>query len=159
MDPEAYFLVKAIHILSSTILFGTGIGTAFHMWFAHLKHDAAVMSVVARNVVLADWLFTAPAGLLQPITGLILINILGLEPLSSGLIAVYFLYTVATVCWIRVVFLQYRVRDLAEASMQTGSVLPQAYYQAMREWFVLGWPAFFSLLAIYWLMFSRFNWY
>ena len=31
---EAYFVARWLHILSSTVLFGTGIGTAFQMVWA-----------------------------------------------------------------------------------------------------------------------------
>src|SRR5437868_991256 len=30
-----YLIVKWVHILSSTLLFGTGLGIAFFMWMAH----------------------------------------------------------------------------------------------------------------------------
>jgi len=32
-----YLTLKWIHILSSTLLFGTGLGIAFFMWVAHLR--------------------------------------------------------------------------------------------------------------------------
>lgn len=158
MDFDPYFLAKAIHILSSTVLFGTGLGTAFHMWAAHLRRDPAAIAVVSRNVVLADWLFTTPAGVIQPISGFILIEMLGFDPFSPGLLTVYALYTLAMVCWIRVVFLQYRIRDLAEAAVRDGTELPVAYFKTMREWFLLGWPAFLALVAIFWIMVAKTGW-
>ena len=68
MDP--YLLARWLHILSSTVLFGTGIGTAFQMVHAMADGRAQVVHSVARGVVRADWLFTTPAGVVQPLTGL-----------------------------------------------------------------------------------------
>ena len=65
-----YEIVKTVHILSATILFGTGLGTAWFMWRADRSGDAASIVATARNVVLADWLFTTPAIILQPLSGL-----------------------------------------------------------------------------------------
>jgi hypothetical protein len=46
-----YLIVKWIHILSSTVLFGTGLGSAYYMFFASRTRDARVIAVVVRNVV------------------------------------------------------------------------------------------------------------
>lgn len=56
-----YLLVKWGHVVSSTILFGTGIGSAFFMFMANRRKDIAGMYFAARHVVMADWLFTTPA--------------------------------------------------------------------------------------------------
>ena len=65
-------LIKWLHILSSTVLFGTGLGTAFFLWSAHLTGDARTIASVAKITVRADWLFTATSGIVQPVTGLAL---------------------------------------------------------------------------------------
>ena len=64
---DLYMWVKYVHVLSATVLFGTGIGTAFAMIAAHVRarHQPAVLAMVAENVVLADWLFTLPAVIVQ----------------------------------------------------------------------------------------------
>jgi uncharacterized membrane protein len=33
--------------------------------------------------------------------------------------------------------------------------LGEDYQRTMRWWFVLGWPAFLGLVAIYWLMIAK----
>lgn len=75
---ETYLLVKWIHILSSTLLFGTGLGIAFFMWMAHLRGDAAHIAATARTVVIADACFTAPAVVVQFLSGWWLARFLGL---------------------------------------------------------------------------------
>ena len=152
---DSYLWMKWLHILSSTVLFGTGIGTAFQMWFAHLRGDVRGITVVSRNVVLADWLFTLPAGILQPITGLALAIQTGLDLTASWLVLTYALYVLAFVCWVPVVVLQIRARDLAARALAMNEPLPPDYYSAMRLWFALGWPAFIALVVIYLLMVAK----
>ncbi len=149
-----YLILKTLHILSATILFGTGIGTAFHMWVTHLRGDVSAIAVTARNVVLADWLFTAASGVAQPLTGGGLV-MAGYDPYSHWLIASYVLYALAGACWFVVVWLQIRVARIASACATSGSPLPADYYRLMRAWFWLGWPAFIGLVCVFWLMVAK----
>lgn len=64
--------LKTAHVISSTILFGTGLGTAFHGLASNLRGDLHAVVAGNRNVVLADWLFTTPAVIVQPVTGVLL---------------------------------------------------------------------------------------
>ena len=153
MDP--YLLAKWLHILSSTGLFGTGIGTAFQMVWAMSSNDTRVIARVAGGVVLADWLFTTPAGLAQPATGLWLVWLTGYDLTEDWLLATYALYLLAFICWAPVVHLQIRIRDLARAAAQNGQELPQAARRAYAIWFALGWPAFAALMAVFWLMIAK----
>ena len=53
-----YLWIKLVHILSAPVLFGTGMGTAFFMFRAHLSKNDEAIAVTTRNVVMADWVFT-----------------------------------------------------------------------------------------------------
>ena len=147
-----YLIIKWVHILSSTILFGTGLGIAFFLWVAHRRGDVHHIAQTARTVVLADGLFTAPAVVIQFVTGWWLMQRLGLGFDSFWLGAAVALYVLVGACWLPVLWLQIRARDLALAAASSGQALPPAYFSAMRWWFALGWPAFLSVLAIFWLM-------
>ncbi len=148
----SYQLLLWVHILSSTLLFGTGLGTAFHGWMAHRSQDLAAIAVVSRNVVLADWLFTAPAVVIQPLTGIWMARIAGL-PLTIGWLALAIgLYLLVGACWLPVVWLQIRMHHLASAAARAGVPLPARYFAYARWWFVLGWPAFLGVIAIFYLM-------
>jgi uncharacterized membrane protein len=151
----AYLLVKWLHILSSTLLFGTGLGIAFFMWRAHRSGDAALIAGTARNVVVADACFTAPAVLIQLLSGLWLTHRLGLALSTLWLQAALVLFFVVGACWLPVVWLQMRARDLAFCAVASGSPLSPGYYRVMRWWFLLGWPAFFGVIVIFWLMVSK----
>ncbi|HJT05452.1 MAG TPA: DUF2269 domain-containing protein [Stellaceae bacterium] len=149
---DAYLLLKVVHILSATVLFGTGLGTAVHLWLAHRSGNVAAIAVVARNVVLADFALTAPSGVVQPTTGIALAHLSGWPLLSPWLVAAYALYALAFACWAPVVVLQIRARDLAAEAGRRGESLPPAYHRIMCWWFALGWPAFLALIAIFALM-------
>lgn len=147
-----YLWVKWIHILASTLLFGTGLGIAFFMWFAHLRGDARVIAATARTVVIADACFTAPAVVVQLATGVWLTRLLGLPLDIFWVKAALMLFFVIGACWLPVLWLQVRARNLAQRAVADGTPLPPAYHRAMRWWFWLGWPAFVSVIVIFWLM-------
>ena len=150
-----YLVVKWMHILSSTLLFGTGLGIAFFMWMAHRRGEVRVIAGVARLVVIADVIFTAPAVLIQLATGLWLVHRSGL-PLQIHWIALTLvLFGIIGACWLPVVWMQIKIRDLAMESAARSQPLPQRYYKLMRVWFILGWPAFLGVLAIFWLMVEK----
>lgn len=155
---NAYLALKFVHVLSATLLFGTGLGTAFHMWMTHRRGDVAAIANAARLTVLADWLFTAPAVVLQPLSGAGLMYIAGDSLAQSWLVAALVLYGVAGACWLPVVALQIRVRRLAAAAAANGQALTPEYFRSMRWWFALGWPAFLAVLAIFWLMIAKPTW-
>ena len=135
------------------MLTGTLLGTAFHLWATHRRGDARAIARAARATVLADWLFTATSGLAQPETGVALLA--GYDLRSSWLVAPYVLYAIAGVCWLKVVQLQLRIARIAATCLKEDAALPPAYFQAMRAWFVLGWPAFLGLIVVVWLMVAK----
>ena len=147
-----YLTLKYIHVLSATLLFGTGLGTAFHGFLAFRSRDARVIAAVGRSVILADWLFTAPAVIVQPATGFAMAYLAG-WPLTGGWLAASLaLYVLVGACWLPVVWLQIELRAIAKASFLAGTPLPDKYFRYLFYWFVLGWPAFTGVLAIFYLM-------
>jgi uncharacterized membrane protein len=148
-------LVRLIHVIGAAVLFGTGAGIAFFMVMAHWTGDAVKIAHVAGTVVVADTLFTATAVVLQPITGVWLAHLVG-WPLSEGWIVLSIaLYLLTGVFWLPVVSIQKRMRDLARDAARTQGPLPERYFQLYRIWFVCGFPAFFSVIAIFWLMLTK----
>ena len=147
-----YLILKVIHILSGAVLFGTGAGIAFFMLRAHATKDPRTVASVGRIVVLADFVFTASAVVVQPISGLALIYLQGYALTEPWLVAAYALYVLIGVCWLPVVWFQWRMVKLAEAAVAAGAPLPPAYHRLFRAWFILGWPAFAGVIGIYALM-------
>lgn len=153
---DPYLSAKWLHVLSSTILFGTGIGTAFQMVWAMRTGRVETVHSVASGVVIADWIFTTPAGIAQPLTGFWLIYLQGFSPWEPWLVATYVLYFLAFICWLPVVALQIRIRNLARDALTNGQTfLPKEVKDTFRIWFLLGWPAFIGLTAVFWLMINK----
>ena len=150
-----YELVKTVHILSATVLFGTGLGIAFFFLMGMRSGDPAAAWFAARTTAIADMIFTLTAGAVQPVSGLALIGLTGQDPVQGWLVATYVLYGLALACWLPVVWLQLRIRDMWRARLD-GAVVDEALLRRrVRLWFVLGWPAFGGLIAIFWLMVAK----
>jgi uncharacterized membrane protein len=150
-----YVLIKWTHIISSTVLFGTGAGIAFFFLRAQRTGDARIIATVGRDVVLADLVFTATAVVVQPVTGVTMALMAG-YPLSTPWIVVSIaLYAFIGCFWMPVVWLQVRMRDLAAEAADNKQPLPMLYEIYYRRWFALGWPAFIGVLVIFYLMVAK----
>ena len=152
---NTYLVVKWLHVLSSTFLFGTGIGSAFYMLFASLSRDAKVAAFVVRYVVVADWLFTATSVVVQPLTGIWLIHLAGLPWTARWIVWSIVLYFVAGACWLPVVWMQLRMRAMARVAAVRGEALPESYWRFFRLWVALGIPAFVALVVVFYLMVAK----
>jgi uncharacterized membrane protein len=150
-----YFAVKYLHLIGAAVLLGTGAGIAFFQLMAHRGGNVDAIAAVARIVVIADFLFTATAVVLQPITGVVLAGLDG-YPLGEGWIVLSIaLYLLTGVFWLPVVWMQIRMRDLAAVAARAAQPLPRQYHGLFRIWFAFGFPAFAAVLAIFWLMMTR----
>jgi uncharacterized membrane protein len=150
-----YSILLWLHVIGAAVLIGTGAGIAFFMVMAHRSGDPALIAHVAGTVVIADFLFTATAVAAQPITGALLMIEQG-WPLSTPWIAAALgLYLVTGAFWLPVVFMQMRMRDFARVAAAAGDPLPSAYHRLYRLWFAFGFPAFFAVLGIVWLMITK----
>lgn len=153
-----YLLLKWIHILSSTILFGTGIGSAFYMFMANRRGDIAGIYFATRHVVIADWLFTAPSVIIQLLTGISLAYVMD-YPMSQGWVLwALMLYVFAGACWLPVVWMQIKMRDMAKYALDTGKPLPDRYWAMDKWWITLGSLAFPAIMVVFYLMVYRPNW-
>jgi uncharacterized membrane protein len=149
---QLFLWLKWAHVVSSTVLFGTGAGIAFFFLRAQRTRSVAVIAAVAKDVVLADLILTATAVVLQPATGLTMALMAGYPLTTPWLRWSITLYLLIGCCWLPVVWLQIRMRDLAGAALREGAPLPPRYFAMYRWWFLLGWPAFIGVLAVFYLM-------
>jgi uncharacterized membrane protein len=147
--------LKWLHVVSSTVLLGTGAGIAFFFVRAHRTGDVKVIAAVSRDVVLADTVFTASAVILQPLTGLAMAVIAHYSISWLWLRTSLILYALIGACWLPVVWLQIRMRNLARQALAQSTELPPQYWHCYRWWWWLGWPAFTGVLAIFYLMIAK----
>ena len=147
-----YLAIKWLHILSATLMFGTGFGTAFYMFFVNRTGNVQAIAVVTRLVAKADWWFTTPSVIVQPLSGFWMIHLAGFPLSSRWIVWSFALYLLAGACWLPVVWLQLKMRDMAAHAAANGAQLPEHYWRYEKIWTVLGFPAFIGLLVVYWLM-------
>src|SRR5690606_39941481 len=127
----------------------------FFMLLAHMAAEAMTVAAVARIVVIADFVFTATAVVVQPITGLLLVWHLGYDLWDHWIVLSILLYLLTGVFWLPVVWMQMEMRRLADAAVATGNPLPARYHKLFWTWFTFGFPAFGAVTAIFWLMIAR----
>ncbi len=149
---DTYLIIRTLHILSATILFGTGIGIAFFMFRSYFTDDIHEKLYAARNTVLADYIFTLPAVILQPVTGLLLIRQVGYDWTDLWLIITYVIYIIAGACWLPVVWIQIELKKMLIRCAKDGTKLPTRYHTLFKIWFIFGWPAFIGLVIVFFLM-------
>ncbi|MDX1481428.1 MAG: DUF2269 domain-containing protein, partial [Woeseiaceae bacterium] len=148
-------VLRWLHIIGSTVLFGTGLGIAFFMLMAHRTRNAAVIAHTAGVVVIADYLFTATAVIVQPVTGALLVEAVGWSWSQGWLVASIGLYVLTGTLWLPVVRIQVVMRNIARAASANAAPLPARYFRLFRLWFAFGIPAFLAVLAIFWLMVAK----
>lgn len=151
-----YLTLKWLHIMSSTFLFGTGVGSAFYLLLTSFSRDVRAVALVSRYVVLADWLFTTTTAIIQPITGYYLMRIAGFSASSAWITWSFLLYGLAIACWLPVVWLQMRMRDVAQLAAEKGVMtLPVEYWRYFWSWVALGVPAFIAFVVVFYLMVAK----
>lgn len=156
---DFYTIIKTIHVISATILFGTGIGIAFFFFLPHLRqNDVTARLAAAKMTVTADFLFTLPAVIAQPLTGAWLVWKGGFDWADYWLVMTYALYVVAGLCWVPVVLIQIRLKQMLEAQAVGTTIDQRAYERLFHWWFILGWPAFGGLVFIFFLMVAKPAW-
>ena len=152
---SAYLILKTLHIISSVFLVGTGFGSAFYMFCANRSKSLEAQAVVSRFVVLSDWIFTTPAVVVQPTTGIAMLSMAGWPLSTPWVIWSIALYLFAGACWLPVVWLQIRMKRMADEAVRRGGVLPARYWQYARWWEALGYPAFVAMAVVYFLMVTK----
>jgi uncharacterized membrane protein len=145
-------ILKLVHLLGAAVLFGTGLGIAFFMYMAYRTGDPATIAATARMVVIADAVFTLNAVIAQPVSGAALALSIGYSFWEPWIVVSLALYVLIGLCWLPVVGIQLRLRELAVAAARERKPLPEAYHRLFRIWFALGWPAFLGVVAIFALM-------
>jgi uncharacterized membrane protein len=145
-------LIRLVHVLSSALMFGVGIGAFWFMRAALRSADVAAIAITTRNAVRAEWFIAAPVAILQPVTGYLLMLQLNYALNSRWFIAVATFYILAGMCWVYLVKAELKLRELV-AELPTP--LPPQFHALARRWQRLALGSFLGVLAIFWLMVYR----
>lgn len=143
----SYQLLKMIHILSATIMIGTGLGSAFYLFMTYKRGSVQAIKEVVKLVVLADTNFTFPSVVIQIITGIGLAERMNLT-YSKWFWVVIGVSVLVFGTWLKAVFIQFRLRKIIEEREE----LTPEYHRLMSHWLYLGVPSFLASIYIYYLM-------
>ncbi|WP_320200412.1 DUF2269 family protein [Agrobacterium sp. rho-13.3] len=147
--------IRLAHVIGATVLFGTGAGIAFFMVMARRTENPALIAHVSGTVVIADTVFTATAAIIQPITGYLLARSIGWSLTEGWVFLSLLLYVFVGIFWLPVVWIQIKLRDIARISVAFNTPLPSQWFRLYRIWFACGFPAFFAVIGIFWLMLMK----
>ncbi len=143
----SYPLLKLIHIISATIMIGTGLGSAFYLYFTYKKGQVSTVKEVLKLVVTADTIFTTPSVVIQFITGLLLSNLLGFT-YTNWFWVVLSVSFVVLILWVRAALIQLKLKKILDKEKS----LTVQFHRLMKIWFYLGVPSFLGAVYIYYLM-------
>lgn len=147
-----YLIVKTLHILSAVLIMGTGLGTAFYLFMVNRTDSILAKTVVSRLVCRADFYFTTPAVIFQPLSGMWLMNKINMPFSATWIWVSIALFLFCGICWLPVVYLQLKMRDIAKVAYDNDTELPNEYNTLAKKWELLGYPAFIAVIVIFFLM-------
>lgn len=78
----------------------------------------------------------------------------GMQLFTPWSMTVFALYAAVGACWLPVVWIQIMMEREARAA-KTVEVLTPRFHRRFRVWFVLGVPAFLSVIWLFYLMVSK----
>lgn len=119
---------------------------------AHLRGDVKVIHFTVSHVVRADWFFTMPAVIIQLFTGVGLVHFGGHSLTDDWILAALLLFIFAGACWLPVVWIQIKMKNLVDTAIQLGEPLPPFYWSLNRWWMGLGALGFPAVVVIFYLM-------
>jgi len=147
-----YLILKLVHIMSSTILFGGGIFAALLGTIVFGSRRAKVIAEIGPHIVRVESYLTALSALAQIITGLWMASIAGFSVSTGWLGWALILFCIAGLCWILGVWLQHRMVDLSKTALETDAALPAEYRKLFARWTFLGLPSTAAMIGIFYLM-------
>ncbi len=150
-----YLLLKYVHVIGASVLLGTGAGIAFFMLLAHLTGNAATIAAVARIVVIADFVFTATAVVVQPVTGVALAWHMGWSLWEGWIALSIVLYFVTGAFWLPSCGCRCACAIWPLRLPPPAASFRRVYHRLFWWWFAFGFPAFGAVLAIFWLMIAK----
>ncbi len=151
-----YELLIFAHLLGMLLVLGVGTGSAFYKYLSDRSGSLETIVHVNRYVVTADWVFTTPSVVIQPLSGIALAHYLDLSLLTPWLMVSIVLYGISGVLWLGAVYLQIRMRDISVEALDLGQELPKQYGRYRAIWTWLGVPSFVCMLGVMVLMNFRY---
>lgn len=143
-----FYWVKIIHVVSAALLFGVGVATVIYYIYMHQQPSRSGIIKINQQIGYVDWVFIATAGMVQPMTGFMLIYLKNYPVTMTWWVMVMLGYALAGVCWFPAVYLRHQCLQLAESHDQ----LSTTYYRYYHWRCTLSYIAFAILIIVFYLM-------
>lgn len=145
-----------LHVAGVVLFVGNIITAAFWKMRADMTNHSVQIHSAARNVMLADYVFTLPGLALVIVSGIVMairagLPLMGLNWLTLSLI----LFAVSGVIWLAVLIpVQRRMIRSSAQCIDSGSISAE-YRRASRSWAVFGIAATLLPVVILYLMVAK----
>jgi uncharacterized membrane protein len=150
-----YLGLKYLHVIAAIFLFGFGMGSYLYLIAASRTANPQVIAQVARMVVQFDTWITTPAGVIQIITGLLLLNLTGLGVTTHWVLTSLVIFLCVGSLWLPVLVLQKRLQQMASTAAQADTALEEGYREVYRKWFWMGVLGFLGMFVIVLIMVTK----
>ncbi|MDH4607841.1 DUF2269 family protein [Pseudomonas sp. BN102] len=118
-----YLSLRIAHGLLAAVLFGTALGGLFFARRAWKSGDLRQIDATFASLVRLELWFVASSALLLPLSGLVLAKVAGWPLGQLWLLWSAGLYLLAAFCWLPLLWLQVRIRNLARQALRDGTPL------------------------------------
>ena len=150
-----YLSLKYIHIIAAIFLFGFGMGSYLYLIAASRTANPQVIAHVARMVVQFDTWITTPAGVIQIITGFVLVKLAGLGLTTEWVLTSLIIFLCVGALWLPVLVLQKRLQQMALSAVEMSRALGDGYRGVYRQWFWMGVLGFSGMFVIVLIMVTK----
>ena len=150
--------LKFAHMITMAVMFGTWLGIALFMLFAHRMRHTSVVALISVFVVRAELSVMAVAVLLQPLIGFPLALAVGSSMSASWLEVSVAIYVVVVLVWMGGLLIEMRIRRLSRDAAVAKVPLPPSYRRLFWVWSVLTVVGLGGMIAIMALMVWQPEW-
>ncbi|WP_342245849.1 DUF2269 domain-containing protein [Pseudomonas sp. OTU5201] len=147
-----YFLLKTAHGLLAAVLLGTALAGLFFARRAWKCGELQQLAATFSSLVRLEIWFIGSSAVLLPLSGLALAKVGGWPLGQLWLLWSAGLYLLSALCWLPLLWLQVRIRNLARRALRDGEPIASqvAGHVALRCWLAV--VALVLLVAVYVLM-------
>jgi uncharacterized membrane protein len=150
--------LKFVHMVTMAVMFGTWLGIAMFMLFAHRMGHTSVVALISVFVVRAELSVMAVAVLLQPLIGVPLALAVGSSMSAYWLEVSVAIYAAVVLVWMGGLLIEMRIRRLSRDAAVAKVPLPPSYRRLFWVWSVLTVVGLGGMIAIMALMVWQPEW-
>jgi uncharacterized membrane protein len=150
--------LKFVHMIAVAVMFGTWLGIALFMVFAHRMGHASVVALISSFVVRVQTWVMASAVVLQPLIGFPLAVAIGASMSAYWLEVSVGIYAAVVLVWMGSLLIEMRIRRLSKDKAVAKEPLPSSYRRLFWMWSLLTVTGLGGMIAIMALMVWQPEW-